>query len=91
VLNQVLHELRRSYTIDQAVIARQAQSQAGSDCRLTIHGYNSVFNGAYGENRRLRWSDDSGESVNVEHAEIADREGSVGEIGGSKLAIPGAL
>jgi len=78
-------------TIGDAVIARDGQRHYGANGWFAIDGNDAIGDAADGENCRLGWSDDRAEVVDLIHAEVADRECGIGDVGGVQLASASAL
>src|ERR1700686_5164734 len=88
---QVIQEGGGSGAIGGSVITGESHGHHGTDSRLAIDGDHAVSDTAYRENRRLRRDNNRCELVHMIHAEIADGEGGIGDVGGAQLFCPRSL
>src|SRR5579859_5330279 len=90
-LGQVIQEHGGAGAVGDAVVAGDGHSHHGPDGGLAVNGGDAVSNAPDSKDCSLRRRDDRAELVNLIHAEIADGESGVGDVGGTKLAGAGSV
>src|ERR1022692_2999252 len=81
----------RSVMLPTARIAACRGGGVGPDGGLAVHGDYALGDAAHREDCGLRRGDDRAELVHVIHAEVADGERGVGNVGRAQLSCPCAL
>ena len=90
-VRKVGKKARRPGAIGDTVIARNGKGHHRSNRRLTLNHHDPVGDAANRENRSLWRRDDRAKLIHLIHAEIADGERGVGNVGGPQLPYPRAL